>query len=447
MRLRDVVDSPCGFRYMLEKLPVSSGYALGYLLDSESLNTVDEVNSAYDDIRRYLPVLEKEHRSDLDSIKHILSGLKDISGTLNRIEALSGVDDIELFEVKHLLHIGISLENILSGCGIEETLLERSGMKEAFSMLDPDGHNIDAFYIYDSYSESLASLRRRIVMEKDPQTLLILKEEEGEEETRIRRELCGRLAGKMLLLRNTLEGAVRADILIAKGEECRNESLCFPIVSEDQFEFRNLFHPYIRSILEKEGKRFTGIDISFGREQVLLIGANMGGKTVVLKMLALAEYLLLFGFCLPAAYAKLPVKKHIFLVSGDAQSLYAGLSSFAAEMKGIDRILKTADSNGGEGILALVDEPARSTNPIEGTALVEALTMVLKRKEVALVLTTHYNIPSHGALKYRVCGIENGVMNYRLCRSFDHEVPHEAIRVAESLNISGEWLDEARKLL
>ena len=44
-------------------------------------------------------------------------------------------------------------------------------------------------------------------------------------------------------------------------------------------------------------------------------------------------------------------------------------------------------------------------------------------------------------------GIVNGKMNYRLCPAPDGDVPHEALNVAESLNISPEWIGEAKKLL
>jgi hypothetical protein len=64
-----------------------------------------------------------------------------------------------------------------------------------------------------------------------------------------------------------------------------------------------------------------------------------------------------------------------------------------------------------------------------------------------LVMTTHYNIRSEECLKYRVSGLENGKMNYRLCKTSDNEVPREALAVAQSLNISAEWIAEAKKLL
>ena len=93
----------------------------------------------------------------------------------------------------------------------------------------------------------------------------------------------------------------------------------------------------------------------------------------------------------------------------------AGLSSFAAEMTAIDSAVR-ASATDGAGMVAMIDEPARSTNPIEGTALVESLVALLGRRGAALLLTTHYNVS-------------------------------EALNVAESLNISPEWIGEAKKLL
>ena len=79
--------------------------------------------------------------------------------------------------------------------------------------------------------------------------------------------------------------------------------------------------------------------------------------------------------------------------------------------------------------------------------MVEALVELMARRKVSLLLTTHYNISSSDCRRLRVTGIENGKMNYRLCPAPDGEVPHEALNVAESLNISPEWIGEAKKLL
>ena len=95
----------------------------------------------------------------------------------------------------------------------------------------------------------------------------------------------------------------------------------------------------------------------------------------------------------------------------------------------------------------MIDEPARTTNPTEGTALVSALVKVLRGDNVSLVMTTHYDIEPTDARCLRVKGFENGTMNYELVEVQDGEVPHEALNIAESLGIDAEWIAEAREIL
>ena len=177
----------------------------------------------------------------------------------------------------------------------------------------------------------------------------------------------------------------------------------------------------------------------------MITGANMGGKTVVLKTLTLCQYLFQYGFGIPAAQAMIALKDEIYFCIGDEQSIEKGLSSFAAEMKNIDAVIKASREN--KKIVALIDEPARTTNPTEGTALVSALVKVLRGDNVSLVMTTHYDIEPTDARCLRVKGFENGTMNYELVEVQDGEVPHEALNIAESLGIDSEWIETARNIL
>ena len=243
-----------------------------------------------------------------------------------------------------------------------------------------------------------------------------------------------------------MESLAVLDITFAKAVQVRTMNLCIPVLTSGKTVYKGMYHPYIKSILEKSDKEFTPIDIDFGDEPVVIIGANMGGKTVVLKMAALCQYLFSFGMGIPAESAEIVLKKRVFFISGDAQDMGAGLSSFAAEMTAIDQVVRASETEGTD-IVAMIDEPARSTNPIEGTALVEALLRLMEGRSAAMLLTTHYNISSACCRRLRVAGVENGKMNYRLCPAPDGAVPHEALNVAESLNISPEWIGEAKKLL
>ena len=171
----------------------------------------------------------------------------------------------------------------------------------------------------------------------------------------------------------------------------------------------------------------------------------MGGKTIVLKTLAMCQYLLQFGFGIPATSADMMIYDEIFCLTTDDQSINKGLSSFAAEMKNIDAVIKASQQD--KKILALIDEPARTTNPTEGTALVSSLVRLLQDKEMSLVIVTHYNIKTYNNKCLRVKGLIDGKMNYVLVETHEGEVPHEALNIAETLGIDSQWIEMAKEII
>jgi dsDNA-specific endonuclease/ATPase MutS2 len=164
----------------------------------------------------------------------------------------------------------------------------------------------------------------------------------------------------------------------------------------------------------------------------------MGGKSITLKTLALSQYLFQFGFGIPAKEAFIVPVSHIMFSFGSEQNIQKGLSSFATEILKINNILKAIKSK--KLILALIDEPAGTTNPHEGSALLTALIKILKKYNSFTVITTHYNITNVVCKRLRVSGFENGKMNYSLIEDIGTTAPHEAILVAKSLNIDEEWI-------
>jgi dsDNA-specific endonuclease/ATPase MutS2 len=236
------------------------------------------------------------------------------------------------------------------------------------------------------------------------------------------------------------------DVFLAKAMQMKQMGLSFPILSSDgTSQYVSLFNPQVKETLAAHGREFQPVDITFGMRPTLITGANMGGKTVVLKTLTMCQLLFQFGFGIPAASARIAVKDEVYFCIGDEQSVEKGLSSFAAEMKNIDAVIKASREN--KKLLALIDEPARTTNPTEGTALVSALLKVLTGSGMSLVMTTHYDIEPGEARCLRVKGFENGEMDYQLVEVQDGEVPHEALNIAQSLGIDNEWISMARNLL
>ncbi len=443
MLLKNVIDSPCGLRFVLDQLELQSGYARRWLLDRPMMTNADEIEATYGMLHRFVDMMQCIDVTRLNTLRFKLQALKDIRTTIANLAHSATLDDIELFEVKHLAILATDVARLMDEQGMTD-VIEIPDLAPVITILDPDGMKIATFYVYDSYCAELRELRSQMRQHPDQQDDLLLQASELEEG--VRRDLSHRLHPWAAAIEQAQVALAQIDVCLAKAQQIRQMGMCFPGLSMTEGStYHAMFHPQVREALATAGRDFQPVDISYGLSPTLITGANMGGKTVVLKTLTLCQYLFQFGFGIPAAKAQIAVKDEVYFCIGDEQSVERGLSSFAAEMKNIDRVIQASRTD--SRILALIDEPARTTNPTEGAALVTALLRLMQDRPVSLVMTTHYDIEPGHARCLRVKGFENGTMDYSLVEVHDGEVPHEALNIAQSLGIDTEWLTLARTLL
>ena len=432
MKFREIVESPCGIRYLFDELRLQSGYARKVLLDREMMTDAAQIDAAYASLRAYIDLVKNDRRR-VEDIRFRLQGLREITGTLSSLAGGAMLDEIELFEIKHLAMLA-------------ETLEVGKDMERVVDILDPDGLGIGTFYLYDSYSVELRQLRAAVELDPDDESL---REQLLNEEDRLKKAISDKLRPYAAELSRTLQALADLDISIALALLYQDEGLSLP-VSGAATEIRGMFHPEVRAILRSKGREYQPVDFDFAKGiPATVIGANMGGKTVAMKTVCMLQYLYQFGFPLPAAEAVMTPFDDIRFCIGDEQSERTGLSSFAAEMQRIDRAIAAVDAGGR--VLVLVDEPARTTNPVEGTALVAALLERLGQEpNLALILTTHYTV-EHAGQCWRVRGLVPGSkgrsMDYRLVKTTSHEVPHEALHIARELGIDARWIDLADTII
>ncbi|MBP5614510.1 MAG: DNA mismatch repair protein MutS [Bacteroidales bacterium] len=446
MQLKECLDSPCGLDYMLEQLELQSSYARRVLLETPFCTQAAELAGAYARLRAFAAVCaDAAQLPVLDSLRVKLMGLKDIRHTISRLAASECLDDLELYEVKFLVLSASESAGLLQRLGLSGQL-PFPDVEEVIRILDPDGLRMATFYVYDSYSARLAELRRKWRESGELQEELMLMV--NEEEARVRKELCVQLKPFAAALEAAQQAMANADILLAKAALMLRYGFCIPEISDEGgCSYVGLFHPEVRDLLAASGKEFQPVDISFDSRPTLIVGANMGGKSVVLKSVALCQYLCQFGFGVPAAQARVALKDEIHFCIGDHQSVTEGLSSFAAEIRQMDALVREARL--GVRLLALLDEPARTTNPVEGTALVRGLLHVLRPLHLCLLVATHYAIPSaDGDRCLKVSGLgTDGRMDYSLEEVAAGEVPLEDLRIASRLGADGDWLEAAASFL
>lgn len=459
MILREAIQQICGFRYMMEQLDICSAPGQRYLYELNWLNTEKEIKNELDRVAEvYEKAEQPKGKMMLEQIKGLLRQVRDIRGTVKRTGMQSVLDDLELYEIKNFALLTESIRELTGswdGFCIPD-------LASVIDLLDPEGNRIPHFYIYDAYSGELAALRAEIRNRKqrgesEQQTeLLYFRSVEMEDAVRVR--LSGELQEYHLLLESALQQVALLDLTIAKAAQVSNMQLSRPQFGKGKTILRGLFNPQLQMILQQEGKTFQSVDIELVEEATVITGANMAGKTVLLKTIALTQCLFQWGFYVPAVEAEMVLVDGVFAGIGDEQNELNGLSSFAAEMLRVDEMTKQIKA--GRKILVLLDELARTTNPMEGRAIVNGVIDFLTENRTMALVTTHYNGIIAPCRKLRVKGFKkekvqkpvtggniNEFIDYTLEEDRGDEVPHEAMRIAALLGVDHGLLCKAENYL
>jgi len=132
-------------------------------------------------------------------------------------------------------------------------------------------------------------------------------------------------------------------------------------------------------------------DVQLGESFHVLVvsGPNAGGKTVVMKAVALAALFVRAGLHVPAdAGARVDLFDAILADIGDEQSIGEDLSTFSAHMANLARIVNAASPRS----LVILDEVGAGTDPGEGAALAQAALEALANTGARVIATTHYGL-------------------------------------------------------
>ena len=460
MQFRKAISEIKGLQYLTEELDLQSPMGKRHLLDTEMLCNETNLNIEFELMDKMIESIQADEKL-ISDIQSKLSHLRDILGTVRNLKANLILDDIELFEIKSFAFHCHGILNLQKD--LKHQVINLPNLSGLVDILDPRKSGIPSFYIYDEYSEELAEARKNLRIAKSENGNSEVKLEELFDkaqslEAKVREELCDKIRVYTRELSYALRQVAHLDLLIAKSKQAIQLNFNRPELVKENTAYIGMFHPMIQSELEKQNKRYQAIDIELEKSVCMITGANMAGKTVVLKTLALCQYLCQFGFFVPASEAKISLVDQIMLSVGDEQSEMNGLSSFASEMMNVNHMIEVSQST--PNILVLVDELARTTNPIEGLAIVNAIADIFYQNKIRSVITTHYSGLNSYFRKLRVKGLDkdlgdknitqnniNSYMDYSLVEDNTGEVPHEALRVASLLGINKEIIDKAQSQL
>jgi DNA mismatch repair protein MutS2 len=262
-----------------------------------------------------------------------------------------------------------------------------------------------------------------------------LEAEEREEVERILLELTDSLRPRRDDMISSTDALAALDALFARARYAREFRCRGTVLAPARQGF--VVHGGRHPLLLAQGVDVVPFDLEMTPDErtLLVSGPNTGGKTVLLKALALISALTQAGIPAPAgAESRIPLYDDFFADIGDEQSIEASLSTFSAHVKNLSEILRlaTADS------LVLVDELGSGTDPVEGAALGWAVLEELTTRGTTTIATTHL-----GALKELATQVK-GVVNASL--QFDAEALAPTYRLIKGIPGRSYGISIARRL-
>lgn len=298
----------------------------------------------------------------------------------------------------------------------------------------------------------------------------LLNEKIEEEELKIQEELSKSVYRFSEILLKNCDKIGELDFTLSKAIYAKNHNCVKPqLVPGHAIEIEEGRHLVVEEILNQKSKPYCPVSISLQDGVTCITGANMGGKTVSLKLVGLVAMLTQYGFFVPCSAAKVGLSNYIHILIGDSQSMQRGLSSFGSEMEELKEILDQSR----ERSLILIDEIASGTNPVEGLALTKSMVGYLKTRPYISLITTHFDSVTvgEGIKNMQVRGLANAdfgklekeiryanrrerieiiqkYMDYRLYHAEnDEEIPKDALNIAKMLGIYDEIIENAKKFL
>lgn len=393
-------------------------------LKSHYLDDVRAILNNIADLERILSrvALRSSRPRDLTQLRHSLSLLPDLKGTLNKIYP----DNLNTFSELHDLLQKAIIENppliirdgnvIAYGYDAElDELRQLDGNSQQF-LVDLEkrerertgqntlkvGYNrIHGYYIEMSrlqsdkapidYSrrQTLKNVERFITPElkKFEDAILTSNSRALAREKLLYEALLDTIAESLIPLQQCANYLSECDVFSNFAYIALKNNYVAPLFSEQTgIEIIAGRHPVIEKVINTH---FVPNDTYFNAEKrmLLITGPNMGGKSTYMRQTALITIMAHIGCYVPADKVKIGPIDRIFTRIGSSDDLVSGRSTFMVEMTETANILHNATENS----LVLMDEIGRGTSTFDGLSLAWACALHLAEQSKSFTLfATHY---------------------------------------------------------
>ncbi len=218
-------------------------------------------------------------------------------------------------------------------------------------------------------------------------------------------------------VQSTARALATLDALCSLAEVGAHRNYTRPELHDgDSLEIKNGRHAVVEAYSE-EGFTPNDLRMNNSTDRLLVVtGANMGGKSTVLRQAAIIQILAQIGSFVPASYAKLPIIDRVWTRVGASDDLASGRSTFMVEMTETATILHNSTPRS----LILLDEIGRGTSTFDGLAIAWAVVEYLHnspKHSGKTLFATHYHELTELAEKLP------GAKNYQMtAKEIDGEV-------------------------
>lgn len=219
----------------------------------------------------------------------------------------------------------------------------------------------------------------------------------------------GRIDSEYVYLQRIVSHLATFDCLLSLAKAATDVgtiSYTKPNLSEKQvISVKDSIHPILINMPQIIGQ-YVSNDIYLsedGNRVMIITGPNMGGKSSLVKQIALLSIMTQIGCLLPCSKATMGIFDSIFIRMGASDNILRGKSTFLVEMLESAKIVKSYTPKS----LIILDEIGRGTGTTDGISIASSILryIIEDRKKPLTLFITHY--PSLHSLEHEFEAVKN----------------------------------------
>jgi DNA mismatch repair protein MutS len=397
-KLRFLMKEVSDLERLVGRLNLGSASARDLIALGSSLSQTPKINASLSDAESLLLQVLSENIHELPEIRSLIDNAISDEPPLNLSDGgtiRSGFND----ELDELRNISRNAKQTIAE--FEEQERERTGIGN----LKIRFNNVFGYYIEiskgnvsrvpDDYErrQTLTNAERYTTPQLKQWEEKVLGAEEKiiELETELFQKVRAQVRNETHKLQSTARALATLDALASLAETATRRNYIRPILHDgDEIEIKNGRHPVVEAYISDS---FIPNDLYLNNStdrMLIVTGANMGGKSTVLRQVALIQILAQIGSFVPATSARLPIIDRIWTRVGASDDLASGRSTFMVEMTETASILHNATPRS----LILLDEIGRGTSTFDGLSIAWAVAEYLHNSpdhSAKTIFATHYH--------------------------------------------------------